>query len=302
MGPVGPTGPAGAPGAKGDHGAPGPQGPQGAAGAPGVSGNLYGEDAAVFAGFTTSTVRGDVGSREAMNAACAAEFSGSHLCHSAEYALANPASPPPVGGAWVDATGFQSGNADTYIRNDLAARSSGRYTAASNDTNCTNWTALSYTSFGTVYDGKGVTITPSGASYQLCKDPRPLACCKSPMREKFRGFTQATVTGDVGGRERMHFLCGSEMPGSHLCHHAEYVRAAPRVAPPVARAWVDRLPERPRRHVHPQRPRERGRGSLRRRLERHQLHQLDGALVHLVRHRLRRKSGHRHAGQVSFFV
>jgi hypothetical protein len=75
-------------------------------------------------------------------------------------------------------TGFQSGRADTYIRNDLANAAAGRYVAASNDTNCTNWTALSYTSFGTVYDGKAVTVTPSGPSYKLCKEPRPLACCE----------------------------------------------------------------------------------------------------------------------------
>jgi len=100
-GATGSQGPPGSSGAAGSTGPTGPQGPQGVTGAAGPGGMLYGEDAAVFAGFTSATTTGNAGGREAMHALCNAAFSGSHMCHAAEYNLATSATPVPSAGAWI---------------------------------------------------------------------------------------------------------------------------------------------------------------------------------------------------------
>jgi hypothetical protein len=71
---------------------------------------LFGEDAAAFAGFTSTAVNGAIGSREQMHAMCAAQFAGSHLCHTAEYQLANSSVPVPADGAWIDASAAYDGS------------------------------------------------------------------------------------------------------------------------------------------------------------------------------------------------
>ena len=173
-GALGPTGPKGSDGAVGASGPKGDPGPQGVAGPQGPPGSLFGESAAVFAGFTVATTTGAIGSREAMHAKCAAEFAGAHLCHVAEYNLATPASPLPSGGAWLDNTGFQTGNSNTYVRSDAAAINGGRYTGLDDYVNCRNWTATLDGS----YPVQGTTITPAGSANPPCSESHPIACCQ----------------------------------------------------------------------------------------------------------------------------
>ncbi len=226
-GPPGPQGPQGEPGPAG-----GPPGPQGPAGPAGPAGSLYGEDAAVFAGFTSATTNGAVGGREQMHAKCAAELTGSHLCHIAEYQLANSATPVPASGAWIDTSSGGDGAFEMFDTSDGVATSrSGRHVGQHLYANCHSWT--------TTAQASGLVVHTSGAGYIACAERRPLACCTTPYRERFRGFTSAMVTGDAGGRAAMHGRCAAELSGSHLCHAAEYARATPVISPPASGAWID---------------------------------------------------------------
>lgn len=244
MGPIGMTGaagPMGAAGAIGPAGATGPAGPTGAQGVPGSQGpggGVYGEAASRFIGFSAASYTGVAGSRETMHARCAQEFAGSHLCHMAEYNLANSATVPPVNGAWIDPSGGIRNDAGLITLADgVASLELGRYFGSAYSWNCSNWTQ-SQTSSGTITYGE--TITRGGPYSQLCTTSLPLACCTTPYQETFRGFTTATVSGvRTGGRAEMHQLCGAQYPGSHMCHIAEYNRANPTSAPPAAGAWID---------------------------------------------------------------
>jgi hypothetical protein len=237
----GPQGAQGPQGARGLQGASGIQGAQGVAGARGPAGSLFGEDAAVFAGFTTTPVTGAAGGREAMHASCAAAFADSHLCHLAEYGLAVSATPIPAGGAWVDASAVVDPAFDGLAFVDgLAGPDAGRYTGrgggfVSGHDNCDSWTVAA--------SEEGLTIAPTGSSTgavdTACTTAHVLACCSTPYREHFRGFTSATTTGAAGGRTQMHASCGREFPSSHLCHVAEYGRATPATRPPAGGAWLD---------------------------------------------------------------
>jgi len=186
----------------------------------------------VFAGFTAATTSGASGGREAMHAKCAAEIAGSHLCHVAEYYLANSATQPPSGGAWIDASGGTDGGFEPYGINDaVASTTSGRYTGRHPYDNCSSWT--------TTTQASGLSLEPNGAFLRACAGQRVLACCATPYRERFRGFTVATVAGAAGGRSAMHARCSTEFPGAHLCHAAEYQRASPATSPPASGAWID---------------------------------------------------------------
>lgn len=230
-GPAGPVGPAGIAGSIGPAGPAGTQGPQGVTGAAGPAGSLYGEDAAVFAGFTSTTTNGAVGGREQMHATCAAQIPGSHLCHIAEYNLATSATPPPANGAWIDSSAGTDGGFETYGTNDgVASTTSGRYAGRHLYANCLSWTTV---------QGSGLSVETGGALFRDCAQQRVLACCTTPYRERFRGYTAAMATGAAGGRAAMHARCGAEFPGAHLCHAAEYERATPMTTPPVNGAWLD---------------------------------------------------------------
>lgn len=254
VGPAGPSGPTGATGAigpvgatgpAGDTGASGTPGPQGAAGPAGSGGQLYGEDAAVFVGFTTAQLDGGAGGHSAMHAACAEEFTDAHLCHISEYYLSNSASVEPAGGAWIDwSARWRDDLGSVYRVNALAGKDTGRYVAANAITDgqsCLNWTGYTYNTgaLPATRPANGLTITAGGPESQLCTEARPLACCASPTEEGFAGFTTASVSGDRGGRALMNFSCGSEFPGSHMCHTAEYYRAHPTEEPPADGAWID---------------------------------------------------------------
>ena len=219
---MGPAGPAGAQGVAG---------PQGTTGAQGPPGSLYGEDAAQFAGFTTTKVNGALGGREQMHAACDAAFPRSHLCHLAEYELADSTTPVPSGGAWIDASGAADGSfVSAGEIDDFASPELGRLTA---------WNPYSCWSWSSTDAAWGLTLNADGAYLAGCSTSHVLACCSSPYRERFAGFTTATTTGAAGGRAAMHARCGQELPGSHLCHIAEYERATPHVTPPSSGAWID---------------------------------------------------------------
>lgn len=253
MGPMGMTGPAGTPGVPGAMGAMGPaggtgpagpagpagaMGPQGVPGAMGPGGAVMGEEAAQFAGFTSTTFTGVAGGREVMNARCDSAFAGSHLCHASEYLLANVATIPPASGAWVDASaGVEAYFGNTTVTLSLGTTDLGRYTAFHELTNCANWTLASYGSSSTTY---GSAITASQMTSAQCTQSKALACCSTPTSAGFRGFTTATVNGArPGGRAEMHQACGAQFAGSHMCHAAEYHRAAPTITPPTAGAWLD---------------------------------------------------------------
>ncbi|MHB8876780.1 MAG: hypothetical protein ACYC8T_24050 [Myxococcaceae bacterium] len=79
----------------------------------------------------------------------------------------------------------------------------------------------------------------NGATNELCSTNHLLACCSSPFKERFRGYTAGTMNGAQGGAQLMHFKCGQEFPGSHLCHASELSRAHPTAPPPTAGAWLD---------------------------------------------------------------
>ncbi|AKT38458.1 collagen-like protein [Chondromyces crocatus] len=230
MGPAGPTGPAGA-------GAPGPQG---APGQPGPPGTLYGEEAALFVGFTSTQMEGAVGSREQMHAICSAQYVGSHFCHVAEYYGAGAASPVPASGAWVDSSGAISVSSGTvYSLSTLTGPRSGRNSSSNDSANCANWTSNTYQSGQYTYNASGMTVSVGGPQTGLCNAARPLACCATPYREAFAGFSSASTVGEAGGRESMHARCANEFTGSHMCHAAEYARATPTTLPPAEGAWLD---------------------------------------------------------------
>jgi hypothetical protein len=248
IGPMGPmglqglAGPAGAAGAAGMIGPTGPQGPpgsgaQGVPGPQGPGGGVFGEAASRFIGFTAASYTGVAGGREVMHARCAQEFTGSHLCHVAEYNLANAATVPPVSGAWIDYSGgVENLNGNVTVDNTVASTDLGRYTGQLYSGNCDNWTSANDS--GTITFGE--TLKINTATTQACTTMHQLACCSTPFAEKFRGFTTATVTGvRPGGRAEMHQLCGAEFAGSHMCHVAEYSRAHATVSPPAGGAWID---------------------------------------------------------------
>ncbi len=185
----------------------------------------------MFAGFTPAPIAADLG-REQMHASCDAAFGGSHLCHVAEYHLATSATPVPAAGAWVDSSGATDGSfSGAVVVEEIASREAGRYTGRLLFGNCDNWSTTS--------SSLGLVLKPGGAFGESCGVPRVLACCATPYRERFRGFTTATTTGAAGGRAQMHLQCAQQFPGSHLCHVAEYHRAAPSITPPAPGAWID---------------------------------------------------------------
>jgi hypothetical protein len=250
MGPMGPIGMTGPAGPAGTNGAQGPQGPQGPIGPPG-SGNpgpqgpagpagngAYGEDIAAFAGFTQTLSTGNAGGRDGMHAKCAAEFPGSHFCHVSEYHLTGSATTVPASGAWIDPS--------VDVNGDFTLDSSTSFGREARSTTCTAWTTDSETNFTTTFlqpNGR-VTTASSGTLPRPpgCGTLRALACCNGAPKVIFAGFTTATNTGggfSANGRPGMHAACNAELPGSHMCHIAEYQRANSPVSVPASGAWID---------------------------------------------------------------
>jgi hypothetical protein len=157
-GTVGPAGSKGDKGDKGDRGNPGPAGPSG-------SGGAVTEDVPSFAGYTTMAYTGKVtGGRPTQHATCAAAFTGSHLCHAAEYIQAVSGDAPPSAGAWVDASTVSGSS----IANNGSVKA-GRYLGAYN---CSSWTATGGGDYGTMVNSAGNIDV-----YGDCSSARPIACC-----------------------------------------------------------------------------------------------------------------------------
>jgi hypothetical protein len=193
----------------------------------------------VFAGFTTATTNGALGSRQALHAFCAAQFPTAHACHGVELLNANLAATVPAVGVWVDSSGINE-NGSEYVRQDLASPRSGRYTGASTSWNCSNWTSLTWMSGVSTYPTNGLILTPAGYTSGVCNVARQVACCSTPFQEKFRGLT-AALTGDLAGagRTAAHSTCASAFPGSHFCHGTELTRTHLAITLPSGGVWVD---------------------------------------------------------------
>lgn len=222
-GPTGGVGPAGAPGPKGiqgDRGNPGPSGPPGPGGA-------VTEDVPSFAGFTSMSYSGKVtGGRTGMHAVCAAAFAGSHLCHAAEYIQSTSSIAPPSSGAWIDASTMSG----TSLANNGSVKA-GRFLGANN---CSSWNNTGGGDFGATVNALGTIDI-----YGDCSTARQLACCNTPTKARFAGFTTSTITGAAGGRWKMHALCATAFAGGHMCHSAEYLRASSAASVPSGGAWID---------------------------------------------------------------
>ncbi|MFO0576491.1 MAG: hypothetical protein U1A78_21005 [Polyangia bacterium] len=227
-GPTGPAGPAGLAGARGDkgdrgdRGDPGPQGPAGPAGS-----GAYSEDLGGFAGFTATTYTGGLANgRAGAHALCDAAFAGSHLCHASEYILSNSGTTIPMSGAWIDPSSSES-ISGTYVGMPGVGRQIHGYA-------CDSW------SKGTTAVS-GTWLMPSGAMSTSgdCATSRALACCNTPSKVRFAGFTRATTSGGIGSRARAHAMCAGEFVGAHLCHAAEYIRTSSPTTVPMSGAWID---------------------------------------------------------------
>ncbi len=227
QGPAGATGAPGAPGAAGPQGAQGPAGaagPQGPAGPPGAG--ALGEGSWGFAGFTSVSYSGALGSRPEAHAACAAEFTDAHLCHAAEYNLSVSAIEIPASGAWLESSydieaGWTQAAAPMFGRNP--------------SNSCNHFTHGASGSYsGTVLDWSGNI----GTTF-TCHQARPLACCNGAPKTAVAGFTTAAHNGAVGGRPAAHAACMLEFPGSHVCHAAEYNQSASKLLIPSGGAWLE---------------------------------------------------------------
>ena len=226
-GSTGAQGPAGSIGPAGPQGAPGVQGPVGPAGPAGPPGQvLYLDggvvlasegDSMVFSGFTVATYSGDLGGFPGANATCRVDFPSSFLCSYGDYNRAEPGIGAPVSGAWVD------NERDSFGRRATSPCNNG----------LGSWT---YT--GTV-DTADVITTTGSATSSACSAVKPLACCQTPLKRVFRGFTSMVFTGDLGGFPGANAKCRAEFPGSFFCSYGDYHRAEPGLGAPASGAWVD---------------------------------------------------------------
>jgi hypothetical protein len=163
-----------------------------------------------------------------MHNRCAAAFTGSHLCHAAEYISSNSLATVPAGGAWLDASLDLTGSI-TVGAGPLFGRS------VSYAGSCDSWTNAT-----TAY--LGARASENGAVLQNydCATFRPLACCNGVAKTSFAGFTAFATPGAIAqGRIGMHKACNTEFAGSHMCHAAEYIRTSSLAAPPAVGAWLD---------------------------------------------------------------
>jgi hypothetical protein len=159
-----------------------------------------------------------------MHQLCAQQFPGAHLCHFAEYSLAASTTTPPATGAWLDPS-TADGPGRTWVASVYAGRASSY--------SCGDWINNGATN-------QGLSVTATGAPLDRgCNSALPVACCDTPSRTGFSGFTVATTNGNGGGRAAMHARCAAEYPGSHLCHMTEYVRASSGTTVPSQGAWLD---------------------------------------------------------------
>jgi hypothetical protein len=238
-GPAGPTGATGATGATGpagptgSTGVTGPQGPQGPPGPPGPALYLDGgalpaanNDGLTFVGFTSALSDGAMGGPIGANAKCAAEYPGAHLCTYREYTWAGSSLTPGTAGFWLDGSFSSTSSSPNYYPRDRDSS----YT-------CDNWRSNNGpTEYMRYYDAQGVS---SGFGYNICNVPRQLACCRSPHRGWFRGYTSVKYDGAMGGPIGANAKCAAEYPGAHLCTYREFTWAGVGTAPGLDGFWLD---------------------------------------------------------------
>jgi MFS family permease len=145
-------------------------------------------------------------------------------------------------GAWLDPSVLPyalSYDASLTFQGGLG---SGRWT---DSYTCDSWTSANASSFSNTYLAPtGQIATASSNTAPLppgCNTLRSLACCNGTPKAQFAGFTSMITNGGsiAGGRPGMHGVCASEFTGSHMCHAAEYIRAASGVTIPSSGAWLD---------------------------------------------------------------
>jgi hypothetical protein len=100
------------------------------------------------------------------------QFTGSHMCHLAEYSRAAATQTPPSGGAWVDLSGYLRGG--SMLSYSVASSHMGRYVSSIDSGNCDNWTAGAV---GTVQTS-GTVVTATGTSSAICTTAHAIACCE----------------------------------------------------------------------------------------------------------------------------
>ena len=200
----------------------GPQGPPGPVGP-------YGEDSPNFIGFTSALTTGFANGRNQLHTICATEFSGAHLCHYSEYMLANPRTPIPAVGAWIDGSGGPPGGATPPLTQWGISRIAGRYVGG--QFNCGGWSTASS---GAVF---GTALSTWPHDLVACSAQRSVACCNSPFRERFAGTTAQAFDGNAGGFEGMNLRCHQSFANSHLCSFSEFHRAAATTTLPAS-VWI----------------------------------------------------------------
>src|SRR5262249_28247574 len=121
---------------------------------------------------------------------------------------------------------------------NMASVRSGRFVGYYDTINCGGWTETTYNSVGTPTPAFGHVVVPAGTQSMECSTPLPPARCSTPYPGSVARFSPPP-TGNTGGRAGMHFVCATKFAGSHLCHWAEYVRAAGTTSPPASGAWID---------------------------------------------------------------
>jgi hypothetical protein len=160
------------------------------------------------------------------------------MCHYAEYQLAASGIAIPANGAWIDFSCIEQKEGGTVESGNLGCGSysgssdSGRSTSPPSSGNCMSWTSATA-------GHTGIMLHPNLSISGACTELRSVACCSTPYRERFRGFTTAMTNGNASGRAGMHARCAAEFSGSHLCHVAEYQRAHSTTSPPASGAWID---------------------------------------------------------------
>ena len=186
-----------------------------------LDGGTFIVDAVRFAGYTSATFTGNLGTFHGANAKCRAEFPGSSFCTVTDYSQGEPSALPPASGAWIDEQRNSSN-----LRSIYACAPTSGATAA--------WTDGSATRLGNMAAATGF-ITGVGN----CNIVRPLACCYLPPRTVFRGYTSATFNGNLGSFHGANAKCRAEFPGASFCTVTDYSQGEPGALPPASGAWID---------------------------------------------------------------
>lgn len=162
---------------------------------------------------------------------CQAQFgANAWFCHAMEY-VNSAAQGAPVGGAWIDWSAAENGNAVT-----AGGLSAGR--SGTSNFSCSSWTSSTLSPSHLTVGVNGESV--SGAAGVDCSQQRPVACRAGSRPVRVRGPTSATFTGNLGGRVGANVKCQAEFgAAAHFCHASEYLRSASSQQLPASGAWID---------------------------------------------------------------